>query len=104
MTEVWVTIAVLTVTTALTRASGPALLGGRDLPRQATNVIVLLAPALLAALVVVQTLSAPAGSELDIDERALGVGAAGLVLWRGGSALTCVGVAAVVTALTRAVL
>ncbi len=104
MTEVWVTIMVLTVTTALTRASGPALLGGRELPRQATSVIVLLAPALLAALVVVQTLSAPEGSALDVDERVLGVSAAGLVLWRGGSALTCVGVAAVVTAVARAVL
>ena len=31
MTEVWITIAVLTVTTALIRASGPVLLGGRDL-------------------------------------------------------------------------
>ena len=33
MTDVWVTIAVLTVATALIRAAGPVLLGGRDLPR-----------------------------------------------------------------------
>ena len=38
------------------------------------DVIVLLAPALLAALVVVET-SAPEGGELEIDERILGVGA-----------------------------
>ena len=32
MTAVWVTIGVLAVTTALIRASGPVVLGGRDLP------------------------------------------------------------------------
>ena len=104
MTEVWITVAAIAVTTALIRAFGPALLGGRELPERATDVIVLLAPALLAALVVVQTLSAPAGNELEVDERVLGVGAAGVVLWRGGSALTAVGIAAAVTAGTRALL
>lgn len=104
MTEVWVTIAVLTVTTALTRAAGPALLAGRELPRRATDVIVLLAPALLAALVVVQTFGVPAGGALELDERVLGVAAAGVVLARRGSALSAVGVAAAVTALARALL
>jgi branched-subunit amino acid transport protein len=104
VTEVWVTIAVLTVTTAMIRAFGPALLGGRQLPRRATDVIVLLAPALLAALVVVQTLAAPEGGELDVDERVVGVAAGGIVLWRGGSALLTVGVAAAVTAGLRALL
>ena len=104
MTEVWVTISVLAVTTALTRAAGPALLGGRELPERAIGVIVLLAPALLAALVVVQTFGVPAGGALEVDERLLGVAAAGLVLARGGSALPAVGVAAAVTALARALL
>ena len=104
MSDVWVTIAVLTVTTALTRAFGPALLGGRELPRRTTNVIVLIAPALLAALVVVQTFGVPEGGALEVDERVLGVGAAALVLAGGGSALPAVGVAAAVTALSRALL
>jgi hypothetical protein len=104
VTEVWITIAVLTVATVLIRGVGPALFGGRELPASATAVIVLLAPALLAALVVVQTFSAPAGSALDVDERVLGVAAAALVLAGGGSALPAVGVAAVVTAATRALL
>ena len=102
MTEVWVTIAVLAVTTVLTRAAGPVLLGGRQLPAPAIAIIALLAPALLAALVVTQTLGATAGGSFDVDERVLGVGAAGLVLARGGSALPAVAVAAVVTALARA--
>jgi branched-subunit amino acid transport protein len=98
------TIGVLAVATALIRASGPAILGGRELPDRVTQVIALLAPALLAALVVVQTFGVPAGGALELDERILGVSAAGLVLWRGGGALTAVGVAALVTALLRAIL
>ena len=92
--------------TALFRAAGPVLLGGRELPGRVQDVIALLAPALLAALVVVQTLAAPEGGSLAVDERVLGVGAAGLVLWRGGTALpaVAVAVAAIVTAVTRALL
>jgi branched-subunit amino acid transport protein len=101
---VWITIGVLAVATALIRASGPVLLGGRELPARAAGVIALVAPALLAALVVVQTLSEPEGGELVVDERVLGVAAAGVVLWRGGTLLPAVAVAAAVTALARAVL
>jgi branched chain amino acid efflux pump len=104
MSEVWITIGALAVATALIRASGPVLIGGRELPAVVQGVIALLAPALLAALVVVETIGEPAGGELVIDERILGVGAAGLVLVRGGSALPAVAVAAIVTALARAVL
>jgi branched-subunit amino acid transport protein len=104
VTEVWITIGALAVATALIRASGPVLLGGRELPAAARSVIGLLAPALLAALVIVETIGEPAGGELVIDERVLGVGAAGVVLVRGGSALPAVAAAAVVTALARAVL
>ena len=103
MTEVWVTIAVLAVATALIRASGPVLLGGRELPPRMLDVIALRAPALLAALVVVETFRAPAGGELELDARVLGVGAAGVVLARGGSALPAVALAAIVTALARAI-
>ena len=77
MTDVWITIAVLTVTTALIRASGPVVLGGRDLPRPFQGVISLVAPALLAALIVVETVGAPEGGSLDVDARVLGVGACG---------------------------
>src|SRR5690349_4946256 len=66
MTEVWITIGVLVVTTALIRASGPVLLGGRDMPASVQSVIALVAPALLAALVVVETLSAPEGNSLEL--------------------------------------
>ena len=96
------TIAVLTVTTALIRASGPVVLGGRaapavpggDLPRR---------PALLAALIVVETVGAPEGGSLDVDARVLGVGACAVALRAGAGTLPAVGIAAVVTALLRAI-
>ncbi|HYN37633.1 MAG TPA: AzlD domain-containing protein [Rhodospirillales bacterium] len=98
------TIGVLAVATAAIRAAGPVLLGGRELPAPVQEVIGLLAPALLAALVVVETFSGPAGGELEVDERVLGVGAAGIVLARGGSLLPAVAIAAIVTAVARALL
>ncbi len=103
MTEVWITIAVLTVTTALIRASGPVLLGGRDLPPRFQGVIALLAPALLAALVAVETFGAPAGGEYELDAGVFGIGAAALALLAGAKMLSVVAIAAIVTALIRLV-
>lgn len=102
MTAVWVTVAGLVATTAAIKASGPVVLGGRELPPRALAVIALFAPALLAALVVTETLGED--GSLVLDERAIGLGAAALVLWRGGSVLPVVAVAAAATALARAAL
>ena len=101
MTEVWITIGVLIVTTAAIRASGPVLLGGRDMPVSVQSVISLVAPALLAALVVVETLSAPEGGSLELDARIAGVGAAAVALGLRASALAVVAIAALVTASVR---
>jgi branched-subunit amino acid transport protein len=103
MSDAWLSIGVLAVATAAIRASGPVLLGGRDLPRMLRGVIALIAPALLAALVVVQTVGAPEGGALELDARILGVAAAGGALALGATTLPVVAVAALVTALTRAV-
>ena len=103
MTEVWVTIIVLVVATAAIRASGPVLLGGRALPARLQGVIALFAPALLAALVVVETLGAPEGGALELDARLAGVGAAAVALALGATALPVVALAAIVTAVVRAV-
>jgi branched-subunit amino acid transport protein len=101
MSEAWLTILTLAVSTALIRASGPVALGGRDLPGPVMNVIALLAPALLAALVVTETFAGEAG-ELVVDERAAGVAAAGAVLALRGSILVAIAVAAGATAALRA--
>ncbi len=101
MTEVWITIAVLAVGTAAIRASGPVVLGGKNLPGPFQNVIALIAPALLAALVVVETFGAPEGGSFEIDARVAGVGAAAIALGFRVSTLPVVLLAAVVTALVR---
>jgi branched-subunit amino acid transport protein len=98
-----VTIVVLTVGTALIRASGPVLLGGRDLPGRLQGVVALLAPALLAALVTVETVGATEGGEYELDARAVGVGAAAVALVAGASTLPVVALAALATALVRLV-
>jgi len=103
LAEEWALVAWLLVTTAVIRASGPVALGGRELPARATGMIALLGPALLAALVVTETFRGE-GSELTLDERALGVAGAGVVLALRGSILVALAVAMAVTAGARAVL
>ena len=60
-----------------------------------------MAPALLAALVCACVLAE--GDRLAVGADTAGVAVAGVVLWRGGSMIAGVAVAAVVTALLRAV-
>ena len=93
-------IAGCALVTAAIKAAGPVALGGRELPRRFTAVVVLLAPALLAALVVTQSLAD--GQRLAIGDDTIGVIAGGLVAWRTGSIIGCVLVAAAVTAGLRA--
>jgi branched-subunit amino acid transport protein len=103
MSEVWITVGGLAAITALIRAAGPVLFGGRPMRGPFAQVMPLLAPALLAGLVVSETLSDASG--LVVDERLIGVGAAGVVLaLRSDSPMLAVVVAATVTAATRALL
>lgn len=101
MSEVWITVAVLAVTTAIIRASGPVLVGGRELHPRLFEVIALFAPALLAALVVTETLGRPDGA-LVVDERAAGVAAAGAALALRAPIVPVIAIAAAVTAFARA--
>jgi branched-subunit amino acid transport protein len=104
MSEIWVTIAVLAVITAAIRAAGPVFLGGRELPHRVRGVISLIAPALLSALIMVETLAPPEGGALELDARIAGVLAAAGALAVGASMLPVVTLAAVVTAVARALL
>ena len=101
MSAVWTTIAGLTVVTAAIKAAGPLVLGGRDLPEWAMSIIALLAPALLAALVMVETFSND--RTLVLDARAGGVAAAAAALALRASLPVAVIVAAVVAAGLRLV-
>jgi branched-subunit amino acid transport protein len=84
----------------LLKAAGPMLLGNRSLPRWLDLAAALLPAALLAALVVVSTISGE--RQYIIDARILGVGAAGIALWRKAPFIVAVLAAAAVTAAARA--
>jgi hypothetical protein len=98
---VWVTIAALALATAALKLVGPLALGGRPLRAEAFNVVELLASALLAALVVVETFGN--GRSLVVDARLAGVAFAAVALWRRAPMTVVVVGAAVVTALVRLV-
>ncbi|MEA2279799.1 MAG: hypothetical protein QOK21_406 [Solirubrobacteraceae bacterium] len=100
MTAAWVTIGVLAAGTALIKASGPVALGGRALPEGFRRVIGLLAPSLIAALVVVQTLTTD--SSIVVDARVAGVLAAAGAIALKRTTIEIVLVAAAVTAAVRA--
>jgi branched-subunit amino acid transport protein len=101
VTEVWITIGALAVTTAAIRAFGPVLVGGRELPPRAMNVIALTAASLLAALVVVETFGG--ARSLELDARAAGLaGAAAVLAVRRDAILPAVTAAAFTAAVVRA--
>ena len=100
MTMVWVVIVAVALASAALKAAGPVLVGGRELPQRATAVVALLAPALLAALVVSETFGED--RHLVLDERALGVAIAAIALALRGPVLLAVALAAATTALVRA--
>jgi branched-subunit amino acid transport protein len=98
----WTVVVVLAVGTAAIKAAGPALVGGRELSPGLLRVISLFAPALLAALIVVETFGG-SGRSLVLDARAAGLAAAALVLLTTESLIGAVVSAAGVTALLRLV-
>ena len=100
-TQVWVLILGCAALTALIKAFGPVLLGGRQLPAWFTRVIVLMAPSLLSALVVTSVFAS--GRSWSVGAHTVGVSVAALMLWRHHSLVLCVVVAVLVTAGLRAI-
>lgn len=99
MSDVWIVVAVVGFFTVVFKAAGPVFLGRRPLPSRVQGVVDLLAPVMLTALVVTQTVGS--GAEITIDARVPGVAAAGIAIWRGAPLVGAMAVAAVVTALVR---
>jgi branched-subunit amino acid transport protein len=97
---IWLLILALAVTTALIKAVGPVLVGGRELPARAAGVIALLPPVLLAALVVTSTFSE--GQQLEVDASTAGVAVAAVLIWQRRPLLVSVLTAVAVTAAIRA--
>jgi len=99
LTAIWIVIAALALSTAALRLAGPLALGGRPLPAKAMNVVELLASALLAALVVVETFGR--GGSLTLDARVVGAAFAAVAVWKRAPMIVVVIGAAAVTALAR---
>ena len=99
MTGVWVMIAVLALATAALKLAGPLALGGRPLPARALGIVELLASALLAALVIVETFAK--GRSLTLDARVLGAAFAVVAVTRRAPMIVVVIGAAAVTAVAR---
>jgi uncharacterized membrane protein len=94
ITPVWAVVAALGAATIAIKALGPVLLAGRTLPPRLAAVLGLLAPAVLAALVVTQA----AGDW----RRVLGLAAAAVAVLLRAPLLAVVVIAAVVSAGARA--
>lgn len=101
MSEVWIIIGVVAAATIALKAVGPVLLGGRPLPDHLTGIVELLAPALLAALVVTQV--AGGDEEIVLDARLVGLGAAVVAILLRAPLLVVVVAAAAATAVVRLV-
>jgi branched-subunit amino acid transport protein len=99
VTGAWVVVIAVGAATVALKALGPVALGGRELPRRVLAMLALLAPALLAALVIVQTLGGDRG--LELDARLPGVAVAAVALLLRAPLLVAVVVAAATTALLR---
>jgi branched-subunit amino acid transport protein len=99
VSTVWLVVLVVGLATVALKATGPVLLGGRELPAGVAGVVGLLAPVLLAALVVTQTVGGD--NELVLDARLAGVGAGAAAIAARAPLPAVVVVAALATALAR---
>jgi branched-subunit amino acid transport protein len=95
----WVVIAIVGTVTMAFKAAGPVLLGTRQLPPRVASVVDVLAPAMLAALVVTQTVGGD--REIVIDARLAGVVAGGIAVWLRAPLLVVMLVAAITAAVIR---
>ena len=100
MSSVWVVVVVVGAATVIFKSSGPVLLGDRDLPVRIRGVVAMLAPALLAALVVTQAVGG--NRRLVFDARLLGLAGAALAIRLRAPVLLVVVLAAALTAAARA--
>ena len=101
MRDAWIVVGVVGAVTVLFKAAGPVFLGRRALPPSVQSVVDLLAPVMLTALVVTQTLGGD--KEIAVDARVPGVAAAAVAIWKGAPIIGAMAIAAVVTALVRLV-
>jgi branched-subunit amino acid transport protein len=95
----WLVVAGVGVATVLFKASGPVLLGRRPLPPRALALVEVLAPAMLAALVVTQAVGGDRA--LVFDERLVGVAAGAVAVALRAPLVVVLVVAGAATAVVR---
>jgi branched-subunit amino acid transport protein len=100
VSDAWLVVALVGAATVALKSVGPVLMGGRELPPLVAGVVALLAPALLAALVVADLFGKD--QELSVDERAVGIAAGCVALLARLPMIVVVIIAAGVTAGLRA--
>jgi branched-subunit amino acid transport protein len=99
VTSIWLVVALSGAATMLIKATGPVLLGGRELPPRVVGVVGLLAPAVLAALVVTSVFADD--RDLVVDSRLVGIAAGAAAVVARAPLIVTIVVAAVATALVR---
>jgi branched-subunit amino acid transport protein len=97
----WIVVALVGVVTIVFKGAGPVLIGRRALPERVRDLVSLLAPVMLIALVVTQTFGGE--QEITVDARVAGVGAALVAILLRAHVIVAMAVAAVVTAGVRLV-
>ena len=95
----WLVIGIVGAVTIAFKASGPVLLGRRELPPRALALVEVLAPAMLAALVVTQTVGGDRA--IVLDERLAGIVTGGVAVWLRAPLVVVMFVAAATAALIR---
>ncbi len=99
MSDAWIVVIVVAAFTMVFKAAGPVFVGKRELPASVQSVVDLVAPVMLVALVVTQTLGGD--EEIVVDARVAGVAAAAIAIWRGAPIVAAMFIAALVTGLLR---
>ena len=102
MSVVWAVVVAVGAVTILFKAAGPVFLGARTLPPRALALVEVLAPSMLASLVVTQAVGGD--RELVYDERLLGLVAAVVAIRLHSSLLVVMVAAAGTAAVARLVL
>ena len=101
MSAVWLCVLGVGAATVAFKATGPVLLGRRELPTFLARPVALLAPAVLAALVVTQAVAGH--REIVADARLAGLGVGAVAVALRAPLLVVVAVAAATAALVRAI-
>ena len=97
--KVWLVVAAVGVATVCLKGAGPVLLGNRRLDGAAARVVGLLAPVMLVALVVTQTVGGDRA--IVLDARLGGVAAAAVALRLRVPLVVAMAIAAAVTVALR---